>query len=320
MVLSSAASKSERPGVSMDLLSLLRLILRHWRVTIPAASVTLIGLVSALVVSSPTYEATGSIVLLAPPEAPRVDATTGEEAPPGVGDNPFARYGDLAVVADILARFMDSDSKRTEFESQGVTGYVVAANRLQRGPVVDVTGKGSSSGEAIASAETVLEDVDATLTEFQEAEHADPDYYITSALLEPPSTATAMLGSTLRTAIAVMALGVLGTLGLAVVAEAIGRRRAARPPTEAGAPGSDAADPGNDRGDSRGSPVADWSAILPALRLARGEPPEEASTGEEVPREDSSKREPGRQKTAPGASSKQSADNGHRRPKTDRSA
>jgi hypothetical protein len=129
-----------------------------------------------------------------------------------------------------------------------------------------------------------------------------------------------MLGSTLRSAIAVMALGVLGTLGLAVVAEAIGRRRAARPPTEAGAPGSDAADPGNDRGDLRGSPVADWSAILPALRLARGELPEEASTGEEVPREDSSKREPGQQKTAPGASSKQSADNGHRRPKTDRSA
>jgi hypothetical protein len=319
MVLSSAASKSERPGVSMDLLSLLRLISRHWRVTIPAALLTLIGLVGAFLVSSPTYEATGSVLLLAPPEAPRVDPATGEAASPGVGQNPFARYGDLSIVADILARFMDSDSKRTEFEAEGVSGYVVAANSLQRGPVVDVTGKGSSSEEAIASADAVLEDVDATLTELQVAEDADPDYHITSALLEPPSTATAMVGSTLRTAIAVMALGGLGTLGLAVVAEAIGRRRAVRPDTEAGDAGSDAADPGNDRDASNGALVADWSAILPALRLARGEPLQEASTGDEVPLEDSPRREPGWQKTAPEPTSKQSGDNGHKRTSTDRS-
>ena len=132
-------------------------------------------------------------------------------------------------MADILGRVMDGDAKRAELESQGVTAYAVDENRIQRGPVVEVTGKDSRSEGAIASAEIVLEDVDAVLAELQQVEHADPDYYITSALLDPPSTATAMYGSTIRTAIAVMALGGLGTLGLAVAAEAVRRRRPVAP-------------------------------------------------------------------------------------------
>jgi hypothetical protein len=319
IVLSNSASKSERPVVSMDLLSLFRLIVRHWRVTLPIAVLTLIGLVGAFRVSSPTYEATGSNLLLGAPEAPKADPTTGEPAP-GVGQNPFARYGDLSVVADILARYMDSDSKRTELEPQGVTGYDVVANRLQRGPVIEVTGKGSSAEAAMASAETVLDDADATLAQIQELEHADPNYLITSARLEPASTATAMYGSTMRTVIAVMALGGLGTLGAAVVAEAIGRRRPVPAIPEGAAAEADATDLGTERDPSNGSPGTDWSEVSSALRLARREPPEEEPVGQEVPREDSSRREPGWQKTAPMRSGEPSADNGHRQPKTDRSA
>jgi uncharacterized protein involved in exopolysaccharide biosynthesis len=314
MMLSSSASKSERPGVSMDLLSLMRLIVRHWRVTVPTALLTLIGVVGAFSVSSPTYEATGSIVLLGPPDAPKVDATAGQ-----VGQNPFARYGDLSIVGDILARLMDSDSKRTELESQGVTGYDVVANRLQRGPVVEATGKGSSAEAAITSAEIVLKDIDATLAGLQEAEHADPDYYVTSAPLEPASTATAMYSSTLRTVIAVMVLGGLGMLGIAVVAEAIGRRRARPATTEAAPVVADTTDLGTERHTSNGSPGVDWSEISSALQLAPTETPTEAPTGQEV-QQDSSRREPGWQQTAPRRSDEPSADNGHRRRKSDRSA
>jgi hypothetical protein len=319
MMLSSSASESERSGVSMDLLSLFRLIVRHWRVTLPIALLTLIGLVGAFRVSSPTYEATGSNLLLGAREAPKADPTTGE-LPPGVGQNPFARYGDLSVVADILARFMDSDSKRTDLESQGVTGYDVVANRLQRGPVVEVTGKGSSAEAAMASAEAVLDDAEATLAHIQELEDADPNYLITSARLEPASTATAMYGSTMRTVIAVMALGGLGTLGAAVVAEAIGRRRPVPAIPEGAAADADATDLGTERGTSNGFLGADWSEVSSALRLARREPSEEEPAGQEVPREDSSRREPGWQKTAPRRSGEPAADNGHRQPKTDRSA
>lgn len=316
----------------MDLLSLLRLMVRHWRVTVPVALLTLIGVVGALNVSSPTYEATGSIILLSPPEPPK-DPTTGQVAPE-VGQNPFARYGDLSVVADILARYMDSDSQRAEFESQGVTGYDVVANRLQRGPVVEVTGKGSSTEGAITAAETVLENADASLAAIQRAEDADPQYFVTTAPLEPASTATAMYGSTLRTAIAVMALGGLGMLGAAVVAEAIGRRRVVPATVDAGADEAEATDLDTERPASNGPHGSRWSEISSALRLAPREPPRDAPTGQELPREDSSARRPGWQKATTRRSGEPtgrsgeparrtgeaSADKRHRRPKTDRSA
>src|SRR5262245_41632805 len=207
-------SKSEPRGISMDVLSILRLLVRRWRVTAPAALFTFLLLVAALLSSSPTYEATASIVLLPPPDAPDVNASSAPAPSPAVGQNPFARYGDLSVVADILARVMDSDSKQAEFESQGVTGYEVVVNRLQRGPVVEVTGQGPNAGAAIRSTEIVQANVEDVLVELQQAEDADPAYFIKGAPLEPPSTATAMYGSTLRTAIAALAVGALATLGL----------------------------------------------------------------------------------------------------------
>jgi hypothetical protein len=317
----------------MDVLSLLRLVVAHWRVTAPAALLTVIGLVGAFQFSSPTYEATGSVLLLSPPEPPDVTDRPESEPVPDVGQNPFTRYGDLSVVADVLARVMDSDAKRAEFESRGVTNYEVAANRLQRGPVVEVTGQGPNMAAATRSAELVLTEVDTVLSELQRAEGADPEYFINTAPLDPPSTATAMYGSTLRAAIAVLALGVLGTLGLAVLAEAVARRRPVRLSAAAAGPvTADAARPGTERGASNGTRKADWSLILPALRSARERQAQEPAQRErshqessiqeiawEKPaRSDSSKQEPAWQKTFEQERSGQlPADNGHRRPMTD---
>jgi hypothetical protein len=250
-------------GVSMDVVSVLRLLARRWRVTVPAALLTVLLIGAAFRSSSPMYEATGSIVLLPPPEAPDVQPSSEPAPPPTVGQNPFARYGDLSVVADILARVLDSDSRQAEFESQGVTGYDVVVNRFQRGPVIDVTGLGPNPEAAIRSTEIVLEDVNATLSNLQESEGADRNYYIHSATVELPSTATAMYGSTVRTAIAALAVGALGTLGLAVLAEVIARRRERS---------TAAADPAIPEAASNGSRITRWAGILPALRLMRGEP------------------------------------------------
>jgi hypothetical protein len=278
----------------MDLLSLLRLFIRHWRVTAPAALLTVIGLVVAVQSSSPTFESTGSVVLLSPPEPPDRDA--GPEPAPAVGQNPFARYGDLSVVADILTRVMNSDSKRAEFESKGVTGYTVVSNPgFQRGPVVDVTGQGPNPEAASRSAELVLGEVDTVLSELQRGEGADPNYFINTAPLDSPSTATVRYGSTLRVAIAALALGVLCTLGLAVLAEALARRRTVRPTTAAD--DTPAGGPGTDGGTSNGAHKADWSVILAALRSARTEPGQREATRQKPSRGAQPKHEPAWQTT-----------------------
>lgn len=306
-------------GQSMDILSLLRLVVRQWRVTVPAAVVSLVGVVAALQLSSPTYEATGSIVLLSPPEAPDVEAVPGSAPPSEVGQNPFARYGDLSVVADILARVMDSDSRRTEFEVQGVTDYEVAANRLSRGPVIEVTGEGPDSAAAIRSTEIVLTEVDAVLADLQRAEGADPKYYISTAPLEPPSTATAMYGSTVRAAIGALAVGALCTLGLALVAEALAQRRAARPATVASRviPEAVSEGPGEhpSNGSSIGGRVAGNGGSPPDLRLALPEP-----TDHRTARQNSARPRTARQRTAQQASpSEAPVDDRRTLPTTDRS-
>jgi hypothetical protein len=321
----------------MDVLSLLRLLCRHWRVTAPVALLTVLALVAAFQFSSPTYEATGSILLSSPPEPPDVDDLPEGAPVPVVG--PLARYGDLAVVSDILARVMDSDSKRAEFESQGVTGYDVAANRLERGPVVEVTGQGPNPDVATRTTEIVLKEVEAVLLERQQDEGADPEYFVTSTRLEPPSTATAMYGSTVRAAIGALAVGTVCMFGLAVLAEAFARRRTARPGAAAGTVMPDAAGRRTE-GASNGTRKTDWSAILPALRSAReGESKEGRPRQKEAP-EEPSQQDPSIQESAwresvqteppkqvpvwqrtfqQETSSESPADNGHKPPTTDRS-
>jgi hypothetical protein len=270
----------------MDVLSLLRLVVRRWRVTAPAAVLTLVALVAATRLSSPTYEATGSVVLLSPPDAPGVDAAPGAAPPLDVGQNPFTRYDDLSVVADIVARVMDSDSRREAFVPQGVTDYEVVVNQFQRGPVVDVTASGSSPEEAIHSTETVLTELDTVLAELQLAEGADPEYFITSAPLDPPSSATAVYGSTVRVAIGTLAVGALGTLGLAVLSEALARRRAVvrggpdRAASEAASPSTG---PGDPNGSAAAAPGASHGPAQPDVKAAERQPAQLTSAPHEPP-------------------------------------
>jgi hypothetical protein len=226
MAQSSSDKKNNTRAVSMDVLSLLRLLARHWRVTAPAALLTLVGLVAVFKVSAPTYNATGSILLLNPRDAPDLEDPAAE-AVSKVGQNAFTRYGDIAIVTDILTRKMNSDSTRDELAKQGVGGYSIVTSSFQRDPVFEVTGDGPDAGSAMRSTGIVLEEASRALADLQVQQGADPDYLISSTPLEAPSTATAMYGSTMRAAIAVVAVGGLGTLGLAVLAEIIGQRRAA---------------------------------------------------------------------------------------------
>jgi hypothetical protein len=227
MAQSSADKKNNTRAVSMDVLSLLRLLAKHWRVTAPAALLTLVGLVGVVKVSAPTYNATGSIVLLNPREAPDLENEAAAQAPSEIGQNPYTRYGDIAIVTDILTRKMNSDSKRDELAKQGVADYSIVTSDFTRDPVFEITGQGPDAASAMRSTEIVLDEADTVLAELQVEQRADPEYLISSAPLEAPSTATAMYGSTMRAAIAVLAVGGLGTLGLAVLAEIVGQRRAA---------------------------------------------------------------------------------------------
>jgi hypothetical protein len=283
----------------MDVLSLLRLLTRHWRVTLPAALLTLVGIGAAFKVSSPTYRATGSIVLLAPPEAPTVDVDPRVAA----GQNAYARsFDDLSIMADVLSRIMTNDSTRTDLLDQGVTKYEVTANRFSRGPVIEVTGESTSSAGAVGSTQAVLDEMDKVLVQLQEQDaNADPTYFITSDPLQSPTTAAPLYSSTVRAAMAALVVGGLGTLGLAIFAEtAVPRIKAWRTgSTDATNEAAGAATRGDDDREPSGSREA-----------AKRTPPEEASMAEpELPR---------RARTDNGHARRTRTGNGHAKPATER--
>jgi hypothetical protein len=271
MAVKNPGSRSETPGVSMDIMSLLRLMGRHWRVTVPAGVATLILVVAALVLSSPTYEANASVALFSPPTAPE----TSDGAASAEGQNPYTRYGDLSVVADIVARKMASDGEQAKLKAEGVTGYTVVANRLQRGPLVEVTGTGPNPEAAITSAKLVIKEFGTALEDAQRAADADPNYFITSREIQAPEAAVAQVGSTLRTAIAALAVGGLGTLGLAIGAESVTRRRAA-------------ARAGTDDDDGLDLPDAAYQATGPGERGLHGAARPAADPADDRPRAPSS--------------------------------
>ncbi|HEX6419759.1 MAG TPA: hypothetical protein VFZ77_14765 [Acidimicrobiales bacterium] len=258
----------------MDVLSLLRLVSRHWRVTVPAVALTLLGVFAAVQLSSPTYQSTGSVLLLNPPPVPETDNP--EAIAP---DNPYTRFNDLSVIADIIARVMAGDATRAVLEERGVSGYEVVANRFSRGPMIEVTGEAATAEAAVRSAEVALGEVEAVLLERQAAEGTDPRYYITSEPLQQPTTATAVYGSTVRAAIAALAFGALCTLALAVLAEAVVTRRAARRGDEPAEPVEEDVSPGTERDTRPAIQLADPTWIGSGAGLA-GREPRESSAGE----------------------------------------
>lgn len=209
----------------MDLLSLFRLLARRKWVVIPLA-VCGFALLAAVVVSAPPmYRSTGTVTFLPPP-------TVDKDAPAATlqaANNPYARYGDLSIVVDIIRRIMIGETNRAALVSNGLKGtYTVAANLdFNRSPVVEVVAESPTAEAAQADALLVMGDVNQQLQKLQDKEGTDPTYQITMAVVDTPSRATRLLTGTIRRAISVIALvGAMILIG-AVLADIPSRKRRA---------------------------------------------------------------------------------------------
>jgi hypothetical protein len=215
----------ETSGLSMDIVSVLRMVGRHWRVTVPAVLLTIAGVVGAVVLSPPVYQTSGSLVLLNPPAPPVVTDPADTAAD---NANPYLRFNDLSIVADVIGRTISGAAMAITLEERGVDDYeVTGSTEFSRGPIIEAIARESTPEESIQSSQLVLEEIKTMLAERQLSQGADPAYLITADQIEVPSEATALYGSTIRSVIAVLALGGLCLLGLAILVEAISTRRAA---------------------------------------------------------------------------------------------
>ena len=218
----------------MDLFTTIRILLRRWYVVLPALLLTAGGAAFTMKTVSPSYEATGAVVLLGPATAGAPVA--GEPTPPPV--NPYLEFGGaLETTGEILSRSLMSESTVERLAKQGATAtYEVGTGSEGGSPIVNVIATGPDETAAKRTVSIVIAEVRNELERRQEAAGAPASQFIRVEDVTVPTNAARMAGSTLRAVAAVMALGLALSFGLGFMAEAIAVRRAGGPPTGPGAP------------------------------------------------------------------------------------
>jgi hypothetical protein len=212
----------------LNLSSLLKVLWSHKRVVIPVALLSLLACVAQVVIAGPTYRASAAVVLLNPPALPEV--TPENPTIPAQYENPYARFGDLSVIVDILVHVLDNETVVQELKAKGLDGtFEIAANRdFYRGPIIDVSAEASSGSQALKNAQVVIDELERQLVELQQVQGTDPDYYIKPNVIVPPNKATTVLSGTLRKLILLGGVGGIVTVGSGLVADARARRRRSR--------------------------------------------------------------------------------------------
>ena len=243
----------------MDLFIILGTIWRHKIVTIPVIVLTLLGLFYVLEVKPPTYQSTGSILLVNPPGPPTAQQIA---ANPSLGKistaNPYVSYGNLNFVADVVINIVDSPSVQQSLVQAGADPrYAVAlAVELGNPPIIQVTGVASNGSEAIRTAQLVVGAVEQHLIQIQQNQSVNSRYMITGQEFAKPEIATKSVSGKLRTMITFLALGLIVLLVAVSIMEAFAKRRRRRGRGRSSR-GSAANDSGNYMGPNSDYPESD---------------------------------------------------------------
>lgn len=210
----------------MDLWDVGRIVIKRWYVSVPV----LVGaLVLAVLMSGridPEYSTEASILLVAQGTPPPADLETlepGDTVPPG---NALLNLpSSLATVAQATSLAVSSDQSRTEVADAGLEPtYEVTAEA--RSPLLYVRVTSRDSEVAIQTMDHVVGLIERDLDARQDQVDAPEDGRIGVELLARSDQAVADQGGRSRVRLAVVGLGVLAAVALAVLFDAaVGRRR-----------------------------------------------------------------------------------------------
>jgi capsular polysaccharide biosynthesis protein len=210
----------------VDLLTTIRILLRRWFVVVPMLLLTAGGAYYAMQAVSPSYEASGAVVLLGPATAGA--PVKGEPTPAPV--NPYLQFGGaLETTGEIVSRTLMSADEVDKLSRRGATSaYEVGTGSEGGSPIVNVIATDTDEAAAIRTVAIVVAEVRTELQRRQAAAGAPPSQFIRVENVTIPTKATKMAGSTMRAVAAVLALGLAVSCGLGFMAEAIAVRRAGR--------------------------------------------------------------------------------------------
>ena len=216
----------------MDLLQILRKIWRYRIVTLPVLALTLLGAIYVVAGKESEYSAFSSYVLINPPAPPTAEEIA---ADPSLGrinsDNPFTRFTDQSVVMDLLASTLNNESARRALAQQGADNRYTVASSSEFGfssQLLDVTGVGSTPGQAVRTAELVGAALNSELERLQESRGVAARYRIETQRVVAPDHAEQQVSGKLRTLVGVFALGAILLFVVVSAAEGLATLRAER--------------------------------------------------------------------------------------------
>jgi hypothetical protein len=213
----------------VDLWDFLRILARRWFILIPGLIVVFEGAFLVTSRAGTQYQATGSVLLVAP--SPTAANSKTPSAP--VPTNPYFP-GSLDLSASLMVRVMTTDDATvSRLHKAGATANYTIITGTGPGtenhsPVISISASGASSPEVLATIHVVSKGVQQVLTERQQASGAPSQNWIRAEILTVPEQATRVIGSAVRTFVAVAGLGTAGVILLVFLIEGLLERRQAR--------------------------------------------------------------------------------------------
>ncbi len=211
---SSREREAPRGIYLSDVLGMLR---RRWLVVL-VGMVLVVGAMSAAYLKAPTsYQATGQLLLLLPPQASGSDSPT----------NPYLNLDPgLATAAALIASTMNApESQRLVAEAGHTASYAITLSP-ETGPLLVITTEGADPQQAIGTRDEVIRRLQAELERIQNEENAPRRQFIHTRTNGTFNEAEVLTGDRTRAVAAVGAVGMVLTLMVVVGWD---RWRAARP-------------------------------------------------------------------------------------------
>lgn len=194
----------------MDFWSSVKVLAKRWYIVAAGLVLTLAAALGVNLLISPSYTATGSVVLSVPPNLPER----------GDSLNPYLAYGNLEVAAKVVASAMNQPSVVREQRRKGASGsFVVDLDPERSSPIITVDSRAATAAAAIRTVEVVTAGVQQQLADRQKALGAPQNTWITASTVVVPEEANRAIGSRLRAMSAVVVLGSIATLSLAFAVE-----------------------------------------------------------------------------------------------------
>ncbi|MEV4621275.1 hypothetical protein AB0J74_21535 [Asanoa sp. NPDC049573] len=203
----------------MDLLDLLKLVVRRWYVAVPVVIVTLAAAVALGSAIQPEYK-TAATVILVPPTTSQAPTANGATPAPG---NPWLRIGETAMAQAVQISASSGESRQKVVAAGGDSAYEITL--VTRSSIMTVEISSDTSAKALATVEAVTKLISEEVVAQQAKYKPKAGEEISTQVLDAGLNVTPSRSNVLRAQIVVLAIGLLFMAAAVVAYDAIARRK-----------------------------------------------------------------------------------------------